>query len=497
MAFARINGVVIDALQGTVSSERKSLNRTERNWSGRPRRDEASIVRAWEMTACLQTASEADGLEGLLEGRGHHFSFDSDAFSDDGLGPDTPASGNYTIETDGNQVFGLGYLDITTSVVWDTRIRGDWVVMYWRNVGLLSQQHIVVTSDSRKFVDGVRSDATATTELTVSDAVALTAGSYDDLVVLPYLLPDDFITEMYDWMSGENNPFSSLPQLVLDGDIVGGESIVVLGRVEEQSYTQGTRVDTQESNIRNVPMRLQEVQQFENLKFPEPWAAWLFNGDYENATSGEVMEAHSHYHAIEQGTWVKGKAGPFGFGESWDGNNDGYFDLPVAFGANLKGKTALTVLAWVKRDGLGTDQILLTVEVFVSGAEREKIRVKFDTSDQIAVECRPSSTDTGEETATGGTFTDTTEFHLVGAYVDIPGDEIGVYSDGAIVSQTAVSFASSEFSEEVGDQLRIGRDTATGRRLDADIAALYVFDRVVSEEDATLIYELGKKGVLL
>lgn len=56
----------------------------------------------------------------------------------------------------------------------------------------------------------------------------------DDLVVLPYVVPSAWVSELYAWHNA--NPWSALPRLRADGDIIRGGPIDVIGRVEEIAH---------------------------------------------------------------------------------------------------------------------------------------------------------------------------------------------------------------------------------------------------------------------
>lgn len=210
MSFLRINGWRVLARDGTVSGDRVEWEPGVRARTGRPIRSRRAVLDDLDLEVPLLHESDADALAALLEGRGHHFPFDVDAHAESGLGPDTAAAGNWSIGyatpgLSGAGVLGAGYLTVTTSIVWDALLpASDWTVMYWRGAGTRSSaEHVIVRSDGMKFADGVRDDLLATTELTVDEdlgAVALSAGSYDDLVILPWIAPRSFCQDCYRWM---------------------------------------------------------------------------------------------------------------------------------------------------------------------------------------------------------------------------------------------------------------------------------------------------------
>jgi hypothetical protein len=93
----------------------------------------------------------------------------------------------------------------------------------WNNVGDVSEP------------DGI-SGATF-----VSDGLVRVSGQaygyYDDLVVLPYVLPDAWIALVY--AAHAARAWSALPRLVLSGEVVGGQSVTVAGRSLGRQHLQG------------------------------------------------------------------------------------------------------------------------------------------------------------------------------------------------------------------------------------------------------------------
>jgi len=214
-------------------------------------------------------AESSDSFEGLIEGRGHHFSFDganAGAWSEAGLGPESGSA--YTIGSPAR--IGSGKLVVTGSVTWNPNlIDGKSTVLYWRSSDSgVTWEHVSVRADGAKWLDGVRADATATAELTVSNGAVALASSfqYDDLVILPYIMAETHVEAFYDWSNAGSKPFSSLPRLTVDGDIVGsGREVAVLGEVNEEVYTQGSMIPqgaasaSWQNNLREISFKLEEV----------------------------------------------------------------------------------------------------------------------------------------------------------------------------------------------------------------------------------------------
>lgn len=204
MSFLLVNGWRVPAFNETPERTFAQHGELSAGWMNRPIRNRRGLPSTWAARMAVMERADADTLEGLLMGVGHHFPLNTDAFSSNGLGPE--GGGGYTmpVRTPTAGVHGFGYLNVSTSIVWDTKLPADaWAVAYWRNV-TTTPQHIVVRADGAKFLNGVRADATATPELVVDGgAVAFTTGTYDDVVAWPFLASDAFIAAFYRWTTGK------------------------------------------------------------------------------------------------------------------------------------------------------------------------------------------------------------------------------------------------------------------------------------------------------
>lgn len=146
-------------------------------------------------------AVDAYAWEGLVIGEGETWSFDSSLYGSKGLGPN--AGFNASVVA-GSAKFGAGKLRVpaTTGTITFNKAgynaSGAYVAftaMVWRFEGG-AWHHYIWRSDNAKWLDGVRNDAAVTTWLSVSTGsftianVSGAADDYDDLVILPYNIPD-------------------------------------------------------------------------------------------------------------------------------------------------------------------------------------------------------------------------------------------------------------------------------------------------------------------
>lgn len=197
------------------------------------------------------TLADAHAWRCFLAGEGEVWNFDAHLYGSKG----TPASAiTNTVQSAGSAKFGAGKLSVgatTGSVSFLAAINSwgassAWSVGVWRFEGG-AWHHYLARSDGAKWVDGVRNDAASTTWLSVSSGtvtIANTSGSavlYDDLVVLPFLVPVDWPAQ---WVA-ENAAFGLLPYHAATGDWVAEQATrTVLGIVETSSkmrVADGTR----------------------------------------------------------------------------------------------------------------------------------------------------------------------------------------------------------------------------------------------------------------
>lgn len=215
MAFLRLNGWKIPVLNGTAGEQFSSFSEDDQsNFSGRPTRSRAAILRSLSMQAKHMTPDDADTLAGLLQGQGHHFGFSMDAFSDSGIGPSSTSSYGILPCTFGlvpRGMHGTHYC-LADSLGYDLGMPLEaWTVSYFRDVNTydlpgisspLIPIHITIRSDGAKWVNGTRNDSFATPEFSFEDGGIIfdKLDNYiSDLVCLPFKACESFIVSSYRW----------------------------------------------------------------------------------------------------------------------------------------------------------------------------------------------------------------------------------------------------------------------------------------------------------
>jgi len=169
--------------------------------------DRRGFVWKEDAQTSVMSAEDAATLTCLTSGRGWFFPFDRDAFSTNGVGPDT-AGANYTIKSrttssTGNGMFGVGYLSTIDEVIYDLELPEKWTVLVFTNVEpRLSAVHKVLRSDGRTFENGVEVSSVFSEFYVDTDigALVLAGGfTFDSMLVLPCEASESFIVDFYRW----------------------------------------------------------------------------------------------------------------------------------------------------------------------------------------------------------------------------------------------------------------------------------------------------------
>lgn len=184
--------------------------------------------------------AHAHAWQSLITGEGEAWSFDSNLYGSKGTGPNTATN---TVQSAGSAKYGAGKLSVgatTGTITWagvtvnEFGASVGWHVMVWR-FEFGAWHHYQVRSDGTHWYDGVVDPMGAPGWLTVSGGgnvtIANVSGSpvlYDDLVVLPFAVLDDWPAQIY----AAAVAYGAVPYLNATGDFVTEQATrVVLGRV--------------------------------------------------------------------------------------------------------------------------------------------------------------------------------------------------------------------------------------------------------------------------
>lgn len=169
-------------------------------------------TRSWQVTTTLISLDDAEALFGLLTGRGHHWSFNSDLYSDKGLTDN--GAGSWALVGSGAK-FGSDCVEIDAGVTiaLPSTYENQWTIGLWTDLGAGTWQHRLQTSDGDQWQDGVKGTFAGWDYAPTASSFTIPVGVYDDLVILPYAASTDM---------GNNwpltSPFGDIPYMRLEGD---------------------------------------------------------------------------------------------------------------------------------------------------------------------------------------------------------------------------------------------------------------------------------------
>lgn len=240
MPFLAINGITFPVLDGSYQETPREIGGIGASYAGTGFRTTYSPVKNdCKFSSNAMTAAEAHAWTLLLRGCGEVFPFST-----------TPPAGALTGTLLGTKATGPGpvtglstslaaplYLGSTKlSIAVNTPVRFfqvkpplfgfRWTMALWRSVGGAALDSYVVTSDGRKWLNGVRADGTVTTWLSNTgtslrvDGDLVSVTNVDDFVYLPFEIP----TAWGPSFAAIGAEYPLIPQLRLTGDILNGGS---------------------------------------------------------------------------------------------------------------------------------------------------------------------------------------------------------------------------------------------------------------------------------
>ncbi len=223
-SFLRLNGIIVPVAAGSATLNQDDLGGESRADDGTPLFNRRATKRKWAARTRLGTVAEALAFRDLVTGTGHVLSFEAEnLYTSKGLAPS--AVGADFGWTFGTGKFGTHFAISSSSsdnkATWPMfTASSPWTVAFWKSTdsGATWPHHYVVDSSARKWLDGVRADATVTDFLAVSSgAVTLgktaTALCFDDVVGFPNLMPTSWPAQIF----GAGFAFGSLRTMNADG----------------------------------------------------------------------------------------------------------------------------------------------------------------------------------------------------------------------------------------------------------------------------------------
>lgn len=283
-SFLSINNLDVPVMSCTKRTVEVGAGR---RYAGTWREQRRAIKREWDIETTLLAEDDAEALSHWLLGRGHHWSFDTNAFSDDGRGPVAGYTSSLAIVT-GTTKFsepltsfmfvGSGGQYVEFSV---TRSGPDlsftisrWVYNFF---DLTSWAHHVyrydaVAGTTTITVNGstVALHSNVTISLSGNDVVyrqkarrnddlANTSVWIEDLVMVPYAMTDAMLSAIY--TSGATQPFGRCPRVRITGTILDEAGPVeAVATLSGQSRVQaGGTSGTWSQGLRTLKFTLREV----------------------------------------------------------------------------------------------------------------------------------------------------------------------------------------------------------------------------------------------
>lgn len=251
MSFLTINGIAVRIAVDSVSMTYVDVGGTmDRGLSGDLVGGPTSTKREWNMTTTPVPVAEVDAWVGLIEGKGNSVSFDS---------TDTPTS--YLWSSRGATPVAAGGASRASSFPW----RGggnlnlgyggqclyvaprEWTLMFWRrDIAPDSSGWMwrAITSSGYAwdalygpYIPGDGDTAAwylpGDEDLRIGVHNILGAGhvvAFDDMVVLPFVPPDAWVSAFRYFIFNHYDPFPALPRVLAEGSFAP-TSVLVRGRV--------------------------------------------------------------------------------------------------------------------------------------------------------------------------------------------------------------------------------------------------------------------------
>lgn len=261
MSLLLVNGLTVPIAEDSMSESPREVGSAEPAFDGSLSRTRQSTKT--DIAFATPPLSSADALAWLelLRGKGEHWSFDTSLYGSKGLGP---TAGYVASNPAGTPKFGAAVLRLTATtgdIEFTAGLGSIWTMMVWRYESAV-WHHYTVCSDGKKWLDGVRADATVTTWFGVAAGIPHLSNStgaavdYDDLVLLPFLVS----TTWPPVFGIAATAFSELPKLTLSGDLIWEASTrTVLGSVSAVKPLRGVLSGVSAATHRTLSVMLEEA----------------------------------------------------------------------------------------------------------------------------------------------------------------------------------------------------------------------------------------------
>lgn len=232
MAGLKLNGIELPVRVDDFRRDPLVVRDEANAFDGTPRATELDGERSiWTGSLSRQTQDVTHAFRQLIKGAGHSWGFDADLYSAKGLV--ATAAGGVAWNGSSGKYDGGADVPVGGSLTFPVALGSEWTALLWRKVGVGSYAHYIVRG-SAKWLGGARNDAALTGWLVVGASSVTLFGdaastvSYDDVVLLPFEVPDDWPPEMY--AEAAVRAHAALPRLNAEGDLIRGGPVEVLGK---------------------------------------------------------------------------------------------------------------------------------------------------------------------------------------------------------------------------------------------------------------------------
>lgn len=263
MSFLKVNGIEVPVADGSASEEQEVIGSNERAVDASSLVHRRAIKGRWTFETALRPAATAIAFRKLLQGLGHVWSFESTVYSSKGLGPSTlgglVVSSTTAVWGSKSGKIAAAGSDSVFGNVWPSN--SPYTVAFWNKDGAGAWTHYVLTSTPACWVSGV---AGADPGVLTPDSSGFTLEKHatndrywDDIIALPYVVPDDWPGQMYAFTS----PWAGLPRLYASGDFLedDGGTKTVVGAVDGLVSVQGYYGGSFHDNLQRLAGKLEEA----------------------------------------------------------------------------------------------------------------------------------------------------------------------------------------------------------------------------------------------
>lgn len=228
MPYLQIYGVDIPVKNETLQTPVREIGSIQQAFDGSFLRNRQSVKYdyAFETTPMIQ--SEAYCVDSLVRGLGHSISANTHLYSSTGKGPSS--STGCSIDT-GTKKYGAASVAITdtntlvySSVFTEGGVGGGCTVLFWYSTGGAFTHYIQrrnAAGTGANWTSGGSQSAGSLAFVTIASngSVTFTASGgtryFDDIVILPYSIPDAWASQLYDHHAA--NAWGDLPRLTVTG----------------------------------------------------------------------------------------------------------------------------------------------------------------------------------------------------------------------------------------------------------------------------------------